>query len=82
MFTFFMDFNKTYLIPKNGVAVDSKDGVPDNIIINHLIRFVTKILMSLQDSLILLFPSVFFQINKQHSDIRGSHTGNAGCLSD
>ena len=34
MFTFFMDFNKTYLIPKNGVAVDSKDGVPDNIIIN------------------------------------------------
>ena len=34
MFTFFMDFNKTYLIPKNGIGVDAKDGFPVNIIIN------------------------------------------------
>lgn len=34
MFTFFMDFNKAYIIPKNGVAVDAKDGNPSNVIIN------------------------------------------------
>ena len=34
MFTFFMDFNKTYLLPKNGESVDAKDGTPNNIIVN------------------------------------------------
>ena len=34
MFTFFMDFDKSYIIPKNGNAVDSKDGNPNNVIIN------------------------------------------------
>lgn len=34
VFTFFMDFNRTYLIPRNGKAIDSKDGKPNNIIIN------------------------------------------------
>lgn len=34
MFTFFMDFDKTYIIPKNGDAVDSQDGNPSNVIIN------------------------------------------------
>ena len=34
MFTFFMDFSKTYLIPKNGNPVDGKDGIPSTVIIN------------------------------------------------
>ena len=34
MFTFFMDFDKTYLIPKNGNPVDGKDGIPSTVIIN------------------------------------------------
>lgn len=33
MFTFFMDFKNTYLISKNGNAVDAKDGKPSNVII-------------------------------------------------
>lgn len=32
-FTFFMDFKHTYLIPRNGEAVSSKDGKPDTVII-------------------------------------------------
>lgn len=32
-FTFFMDFKHTYLIPRNGEAVPSNDGLPDNMII-------------------------------------------------
>lgn len=34
IFTFFMDFDKTYLLPRNGVAVDAEDGLPNNIIVN------------------------------------------------
>lgn len=32
-FTFFMDFKHTYLIPRNGEAVSSNDGLSDNMII-------------------------------------------------
>lgn len=34
MFTFFMDFDKTYFISKNAVGVDAKDGLPTNAILN------------------------------------------------
>lgn len=34
IFTFFMDFNKTYLIPKNGNPVDGNDGTPSTVIVN------------------------------------------------
>lgn len=34
MFTFFMDFNNTYLIPKNGEPVDAKNGTPSNVIVD------------------------------------------------
>lgn len=34
MFTFFMDFRNTYLVSKNGVGTDAKDGKPNTIMIN------------------------------------------------